>query len=86
LIFDYSVFDKALTDTLNLLPNSTWDDNQLRNTLLGIASKIKEMSAVDTVKQLELLQILEEIDRRRSTDWKKTFPWLINEIKKNHVV
>jgi organic radical activating enzyme len=86
LIFDYSVFDKALTDTLNLLPSSTWDDNQLRNTLLGIASKIKEMSAVDTVKQLELLQILEEIDRRRSTDWKKTFPWLINEIKKNHVV
>jgi len=32
----------------------------------------------------KLQTYLDELDRRRNTDWRKTFPWLISEIQ--HVV
>jgi len=29
---------------------------------------------------------LNEMDRRRSTNWQKTFPWLIDEFKKYQLI
>jgi len=50
------------------------------NYMLGIANSIIQ-SQVDPVEINKLLTYLEEKDRRRGTDWKTLFPWLM-EYKK----
>jgi hypothetical protein len=68
-------FDRALS----AMPNDTPEQQQVRNYLKGIQSQ----SAARGVNQAEVLKLrtfLIEMDRRRGTDWEKTFPWLVEPI------
>lgn len=86
LNFDYKVFEQALDSVANALPNTTWDEQMTRNTFLGIQTNLKNNCKDNIIKQQQLCSYLNENDRRRNTDWRRTFPWLINILERNNVV
>lgn len=81
MIFDYSIFDESLNQVTKMLPNNNWDDAETIKIFTGIDKKIKNFAKTDITKQQNLIKILNEIDRRRSLSWRKTFPWLEKETK-----
>lgn len=80
LIFDYEVFSPALSQVKQALPRDTWDQQQTYNIFTGIDSKMKNVAKHNAPRQQELLSVLDEIDHRRSLDWRNTFPWLVQEV------
>jgi organic radical activating enzyme len=78
--FDYSMFEKHLTHIEDLLPGNTWDDNTTKEIFLGIMLTLKQNCQTNIIKQKELLEYLEENDRRRNTKWQQAFPWLVQEL------
>jgi hypothetical protein len=43
----------------------------------GIAKEYLQNSQIDRTEIKKLYTFLNEIDRRRNTDWQSTFPWLL---------
>ena len=86
LIFRYELFKDSLTHMIDNLPNATWNHQATRNTLLGIALRLEKECVNNVEQQRNLYQYLEQNDQRRNLDWKKTFPWLLEELEQNHVV
>jgi organic radical activating enzyme len=86
LFFDYSVFEQSINYILQNLPTETWDDKLTYDTFAGIAQLLEKNCSTNIEKQTHLLRYLNENDRRRNTNWKKTFPWLANVLEKNNVV
>jgi len=81
VMLDYDTFSQPLEQVCQRLPVGTWDEQQTRDVFTGIISKIKKHASKDTVKQQELIAILEEIDRRRGLSWQQAFPWLDEKMK-----
>jgi hypothetical protein len=74
-------FDRALT----LKPRDTPEQQSSYDYLNGIAMESgSKKPNLEMIKQL--FELLNEMDRRRSTNWQKTFPWLIDEFKKYQLI
>lgn len=71
-IFGNTVFKEDFDKILDLMP-----DSESKQYMIGIANRINQ-SAPDWTEIKKLHVFLNEKDRRRNTDWKKTFPWLVN--------
>lgn len=84
LIFDPEFFKPALEATKIHLRCDEWDQQQTFDIFCGIQNKIQQLSQQDSSRQRLLVDILDEIDRRRTLSWRTTFPWLATEI--DHVV
>lgn len=80
MIFDYTIFQKSLEQMAQSLPQLSWDDIETFKIFSGIDKKIKSLSKQNKEKQKRLVEILDEIDRRRSLNWRETFPWLELEV------
>ena len=70
-------FDKALA----LKPERTPEEISSKNYLLGIAKQSKN-NEPNVFEIRELFNHLNKMDLRRKTNWRKTFPWLIDEFRK----
>jgi hypothetical protein len=81
-IFDSDYLVQQLDNVYNLLPSNSWDQQQTKEVLLGIMKQIEATKVKDSVKQQELIKYLDEIDRRRSLDWRQCFPWLPTEVER----
>jgi len=77
------IFEDDFEIILNLMPVSTEKDQLAKKYMQGIADSIVK-SQRNTSEILKLKTFLDEKDRRRGTNWRKTFPWLECEI--DHVV
>ena len=78
-IFGAGFFDKDFERILSVMPNDTWQHKQAYNMMQGLQSEFNAHSRNN--QELSKLRIfLDEIDRRRNLDWKKTFPWLEKEL------
>ena len=76
-----SIFEKDFEQALTLKPTDTPEQNASRNYLAGIAQQAK--SREPNLPMIHKLHtFLNELDRRRSTNWRKTFPWLIDQFGK----
>lgn len=77
-IFDSDFFRDDFDKILSLMPTDTEFQVQTKEYMVGIA---KQLSAVgknqDKINGLKLY--LNELDRRRNTNWKEIFPWLIDQ-------
>jgi hypothetical protein len=62
------------------MPYTTDEDKITYDYMSGIANSIVQAN-IDLVEVTKLLTYLDEKDRRRGTDWKTLFPWLV-EYKK----
>ena len=78
-IFGPGFFDKEFDELLSIMPDDTWQDRHARNLMEGIKLEVNA-SRRDPGQIKNLGMFLDEIDRRRKSDWKKTFPWLEKEI------
>lgn len=82
-IMGQGVFEKDFEQILSLMPDDTDQDRVAISYMTGIRDTIANCQPrLDEKRSLRLF--LDEKDRRRGNDWRKTFPWLIGEI--DHVV
>jgi len=65
------------------MPETNWQESHAKNYLSGIYKQIQN-SCKNPKMIVKLLTHLDELDRRRGTDWKKLFPYLENW--RDHVV
>jgi len=78
-VFWSQCFEKAL----RTVAQETWQENNSYKYLQGIWSQI-QISCINEEKILQLHTHLDELDRRRGTNWKQLFPYLENW--REHVV
>jgi len=75
------IFQEDFAKALALKPTDTPEQLSSKQYLEGIAQQAS--SQQPNIPEIQkLLTFLTEIDRRRGTDWQKTFPWLITEFEK----
>jgi len=70
-------FDRALA----LKPERTPEEISSKNYLLGIAAQSKS-NEPNVLEISDLFAHLNKMDIRRKTNWRETFPWLIDEFRK----
>ena len=76
-----NIFEKDFEKALTLKPTDTPEQNASRNYLAGIAQQAN--SRKPNVPMIyKLHAFLNELDHRRATNWRRTFPWLIDEFVK----
>lgn len=83
-IFNFEIFKQDLEQAFSGIPDVTWDNLQTKKTFKGLIDRIAEFSKYDRNRVNDLVMCLEEIDRRRDSNWRTTFPWLSKELE--HVV
>jgi pyruvate-formate lyase-activating enzyme len=81
-IFGPEFWKDDLDRALSIMPQNNWQENNAYRYLAGIKSSI-QTGCKNPELIVQLNTHLDELDRRRGTDWKKLFPYL--DIEK-HVV
>lgn len=74
-IFGPGVFDSDFDKVLELMPEDNDSQISSKKYMSGIADDIKQKTP-NILEIKKLFVFLTEIDRRRGTDWRTTFPWL----------
>jgi hypothetical protein len=74
-------FDRALAFKPRSVPEQQSSHDYLKGIATQSANKGHNLMMIK-----KLLNFLNEMDRRRSTSWQETFPWLINEFKKYQLI
>lgn len=78
-------FDKHFADVINCMSGSSWQQQQACDYMHGIWQQIKQ--AKTNVAELSKMKTyLDEIDRRRSSNWTQVFPWLSKILETHNVV
>ena len=76
------IFREDFARALELKPTGTPETDMSRAYLDGIAQQ--SVSGQPNVAEIQkLYDFLNEIDRRRATDWRTTFPWLVEQFDKH---
>lgn len=74
-IFPRDFFESAFDSILETMPADTWQQQEARKYMMGVRLQIN--AAKENPTELKKLQVyLNELDRRRNTNWRETFPWL----------
>lgn len=77
-IFDPNFFSKDFEKIISIFPDKTEYQQQSKEHMIGIAKQIASTSK-DNEKIQTLKIYLNEIDRRRGTNWHELFPWLVEQ-------
>ena len=75
-IFSYEVFKEDFDIILGCMKEDTWQQKAAINNMQGMIAKLQKMQYNNKTEIDKLVVFLDEMDRRRGTDWRKTFPWL----------
>jgi organic radical activating enzyme len=76
-IFSYSMWQQDFKRIYDTLKQGTIEQREVFVRLRGLEKQLKTVSQHDS-EQIENLHIyLDELDRRRATDWRSLFPYLI---------
>jgi len=76
-IYDYSLWDKDFDQIFNTMRDHTAEHKEARNRMVGIQKRLQNTCRHDTGKIAKLHAYSDELDRRRGTNWRKLFPYLI---------
>ena len=76
MILGAEEFDEDFKIILDLMETDTWRGGQAKQYMQGLVAVIQN-STYNKEETLKLLTYLDEIDRRRHTNWRELFPWLI---------
>ena len=82
-IFGKGFFSSDFDAILSEMPGDTWQQKQAQKYMEGIKAQIDSCDR-DDVKIQKLIVFLNEMDRRRNTDWRQVFSWITEEF--NNVV
>jgi hypothetical protein len=74
-MFGGEIFQQDFDRILNLMPDETDVQQGQKQMMAGIANRSKKCSSnLDQIQRLK--NYLTELDKRRKTNWRQTFPWL----------
>jgi hypothetical protein len=82
-MFGPTFWKEDFENALKLMPHSNWQENQAYQYLTGINQQIQN-SCKDSKLIVQLVTHLDELDRRRGTNWRSLFPYIEEEY--NYVV
>lgn len=68
-------FETYFAQVLEVMPADTWQQQEARKYMQGVRQQIAAAD-VNPVEINKLRTYLDELDRRRNTSWRQTFPWL----------
>ena len=68
-------FNQDFDIILSLMETELWRGNHARKHFIAITNNIKK-SKINKSEVLKLLTYLDELDKRRDTNWRELFPWL----------
>jgi len=74
-IFDADLLDPHFVRVLASMPADTWQQQEARKYMQGVRQQISAAKKNPTEIN-KLRTYLDELDRRRNTNWRETFPWL----------
>jgi organic radical activating enzyme len=74
-IFDAELLDPYFAQVLEVMPADTWQQQEARKYMQGVRQQIASTKKNSTEIN-KLRTYLDELDRRRNTNWRETFPWL----------
>lgn len=75
------LFVEDFSRAVAIMPEDDQDQIKVKNYLRGIGAQSQNCGP-NPVELVKLRTFLDEIDRRRQTDWKTTFPWLPSAFEK----
>lgn len=78
--FAYDTWEPHFLEVLSYINNNSFDAVNTRNTLCGIMDTLRNGNSDQTL-QNNLMAYLDNIDKRRNLNWRKTFSWLNKEFK-----
>jgi hypothetical protein len=76
-IFDYSLWAEDFDNILSVMHNETIEDKETLERMIGLQKRLQNTCKQDSQKITQLHNYLDELDRRRGTDWRFLFPYLI---------
>jgi hypothetical protein len=76
-----NIFDNDFKKALELKPDNTEEETLSKNYLKGISEQ-SSCNAPNLLKIQQLFDFLNTMDKRRKTNWKDVFPWLVVEFAK----
>lgn len=82
-MFGIDFWKEDFENALKLMPTSNWQENQARQYLSGIYQQVQS-GRKDNKLIVQLVTHLDELDRRRGTNWRLLFPYIEEEY--NYVV
>lgn len=74
------LFVEDFQRALRIMPEDTPDQIRVKGYLDGIAQQSSH-PGVNPAEVMKLWTFLEEMDRRRHTNWRDTFPWLVDPMQ-----
>jgi len=84
--FGAHYFDEDFRKILKLMPENLTQYQNEKEYMLGLWKSLSQFE-LDLKSLTQLSAYLDEIDRRRNTNWREVFPWLDKELTDiNHVV
>lgn len=75
-VLPYELNRSALSQVLLLMPDDTWLNKWCKERLASAVEVMENSHQGDAALMIDLRIYLDELDRRRGTDWRKTFSWL----------
>lgn len=75
------VFARDFSVILNMMPTTSKSEQQALQYMQGLVATVNN-SQFNNNEAMNLKIFLNEKDRRRGTDWCKTFPWLVKELNR----
>ena len=75
-IFSYSMWEKDFEHILQAMPRDTVEQQEAIPRMQGLQQYLKTFTKHNFGMIHQLHVYLDEIDRRRSTSWRKLFPYL----------
>jgi hypothetical protein len=76
-IFDYSLWADDFEHILKIMPTDNVSQQEAIPRMVGLQRRLQNTCRQDPIQITKLHAYLDEIDRRRSTDWRSLFPYLI---------
>ena len=76
-IFDYSMWADDFEHILKIMPTDTNSQQEAIHRMVGLQRRLQNTCKQDPIQIAKLHAYLDEIDGRRSTDWRSLFPYLI---------
>ena len=76
-IFDYSMWEQDFDRILLTMPQDTIHQQEAIPRMIGLQKRLQNTCKYNPVQVAKLHAYLDELDRRRDTDWRSLFPYLI---------
>ena len=76
-VFDYSMWADDFEHILKIMPTDTNSQQEAIPRMVGLQRRLQNTCKQDPIQIAKLHAYLDEIDRRRSTDWRSLFPYLV---------